>query len=309
VSIRRRLRLDRARGVHRATRVYELITFPFLVVALFHNHRIDAAYGMTWPRRFRLAWRMYRNSWRVPAATSYKAHLAMAVKLLEVPPSTEGVVVECGCFQGGSSVNLSLACDAVGRELVLYDSFEGLPEPEPGEKYGGDGSYEGAFKGSLETVQANIAAGGVLERCTFRKGWLKDTLPHHTEPVVMCFIDVDYQASLHECIQHLWPKLTDHGFLFIDEYALVGYCALFFSERYWRDYFDTNPPGLYGAGTGVGLGQYYLGPFLETPPLQSCSSVAYTWKGSNAVWDYYPEDIAAGRGPVRRRDPKGPPTA
>jgi O-methyltransferase len=292
----------------RAQRVYELVTLPVLVVSLFHNRRIDPAYGMTWRRKFRLVWRMYRNSLRVTAATSYKAHVAMAVKLLEVPPSTKGVVVECGCFLGGSSTNLSLVCDIVGRDLILYDSFEGLPPPEQGEKYARRGMGTGAFKGSLETVQANIARGGALDRCVFRKGWLKDTLPQHTEPVVMCFLDVDYQASLHECVQHLWPKLVRHGFVFIDEFALVDYCALFFSERYWRQYFDTTPPGLFGAGTGVGLGHYYMGPFLEAPPLQSCSSVAYTWKGSNGFWDYYPEDIAAGILPERqRRRPQGKP--
>ena len=39
----------------------------------------------------------------------------------------EGVVVECGCFLGGSTANLSLVCEVVGRELIVYDSFEGLP--------------------------------------------------------------------------------------------------------------------------------------------------------------------------------------
>ena len=60
----------------------------------------------------------------------------MAVKLLEIPPEVEGVVVECGCYLGGSTANLSLVCEIVGRELMVYDSFEGLPDPDPRDKYG-----------------------------------------------------------------------------------------------------------------------------------------------------------------------------
>jgi O-methyltransferase len=39
-------------------------------------------------------------------------------------------VVECGTYAGGSTANLSLVCALVGRELEVFDSFEGLPDPE-----------------------------------------------------------------------------------------------------------------------------------------------------------------------------------
>jgi O-methyltransferase len=269
--------------------VYDFVTFPVVVVALLHNPRIHPAYGMTWARKFTLGWRMYRNSFRIISGTTWKAHLAMALKLLEIPPEVEGVVVECGCFQGGSSANLSLACEAVGRDLIVYDSFEGLPVPAAGEKYGIPGKG-GGFRGTLETVRANIGRGGAIDRCTFRKGWFRDTLPDHSEPVVLCFIDVDYQASLHDCITNLWPHLVDHGYVFIDEYVLVDYCSLFFSERFWRTNFDTTPPGLIGAGSGIALGQYFVGPIFEHSPFQTPESIAYTYKGSSGFWDFYPDD-------------------
>jgi O-methyltransferase len=109
---------------------YHAASLPIAVLFLFHNRRIHPRYGMTWARKLQLAWRMYRNTRRIATGTSYKAHLAMATKLLELPPATEGVVVECGCWKGGSTTNLSLVCDIVGRELIVYDSFEGLPAPE-----------------------------------------------------------------------------------------------------------------------------------------------------------------------------------
>jgi hypothetical protein len=231
---------------------------------------------------------MYRNTRRVFTATSYRAHLAMAVKLLEIPPSVEGVVVECGCFLGGSTANLSLVCDIVGRDLIVYDSFEGLPPADPHDKYANP-KDEGALRGDLEVVRRNVARLGIVERCTFRKGWFSETLPRHEEQVVLCFLDVDFQASLHDCVTNLWPHLTDKGYMFVDEYVYVDYCALFFSERYWRTYFDADPPGLVGAGSGVGVGAYYLGPYSERLPIQAPSSIAYTRKDFCGLWTYYPE--------------------
>ena len=63
----------------------------------------------------------------IQTATSFKAHLAWPRSCSRSGPRRDGVVVECGCFQGGSATNLSLVCKLADRELVLYDSFEGLP--------------------------------------------------------------------------------------------------------------------------------------------------------------------------------------
>ncbi len=54
---------------------------------------------------------------------------------------------------------------------------------------------KGSFRGDLEVVQQNVRDHGVIERCTFRKGWFSDTLSHHTEPIVLCFVDVDLKCD------------------------------------------------------------------------------------------------------------------
>ena len=134
----------------------------------------------------------------------------MAVKLLEIPPEVEGVVVECGCYLGGSTANLSLACEIAGRELIVYDSFEGLPSPDPGDRYGI--ARPRAFcKADLDRCKENVQRHGAIDRCTFVKGFFADTLAHHDRPVVLCFLDVDLQASLHDCVINLWPLLTEKG--------------------------------------------------------------------------------------------------
>ena len=210
---------------------HRLVDFPFAVIYLLTDRGIDPAYRMGWWRRIRLALRMYRNTRRILSLTSYKAHLAMAVKLLEIPPEVDGVVVECGCYLGGSTANLSLVCEIVGRELIVYDSFEGLPAPDPRDKYGNPFT-EGVLDADLEQVKANVRRYGAIDRCTFVKGFFADTLPQHEQPTVLCFLDVDLQGSLHDCVINLWPHLTEKGYVFIDEYVFSDYCALFYSERY-----------------------------------------------------------------------------
>ena len=112
-----------------------MVSFPATAFFLFINPRIHPAYGLGWRKRLGLAWRMWRTTRGVWTGTSPKAHLAMAVKLFEIPPEVEGVVVECGCFMGGSTANLSLACEITGRRLIVYDSFEGLPPPRGNDRF------------------------------------------------------------------------------------------------------------------------------------------------------------------------------
>jgi hypothetical protein len=82
------------------------------------------------------------------------------------------------------------------------------------------------------------------------------------------------------------------GYVFIDEFAGTDYCALFYSERYWKEHFDRTPPGLIGAATGRALGEYYIGPWSERGdhPMQHATGAAYTRKSMSGHWTYYPPD-------------------
>jgi O-methyltransferase len=263
-------------------------TSPAAAFFILYSAKIDPAYRMTTWRKAALAWRMGRTTRKVVTGTSWRAHLAMALKLLEMPPDEPGVVVECGSFQGGSTANLSLICSIVGRELIVYDSFEGLPPPTEGDwvanEYG-----TGLYAGSLETVKDHVCRYGNIDVCTFRKGWYSETLPKHREPIALAFLDVDYQQSLHDCLINLWPKLRPKGFVFLDDYLYLELCAVFWSERYWKTYFDTTPPGLLGSGSGIPLGTFYPGPFQDWRMAHTRAGTAYTRKDLHGVWDFFPE--------------------
>jgi O-methyltransferase len=268
---------------------YNMLSASIAALRILNSELIHPAYRMTVWRKIALGLKMYRASRRIPMARSYKAHLAIALKLLEMAPEAPGDVVECGSWKGGSTTNLSLVCQIVGRKLKVYDSFEGLPEGVPGDREAKN-YKKGDYAGSLDEVVSNVRRYGAVECCEFIKGWLEDTLPLLKSPVALAALDVDLEASLNACVRYIWPNLTDKGYIFTDEFMSLDYCALFFSEKFWRDHFSCVPPGLIGAGTELALGGYYIGPWVERAlhPSQRTANLAYTRKDMTAYWAFYP---------------------
>jgi hypothetical protein len=161
----------------------------------------------TW-KKLSLGWKFYRNKLSIPSATSAGVQLMMALKLFEMPPDVPGVVVECGTFKGGTAAALSLACKITGRELFIFDSFEGLPAGLPNDR---EAKYyaKGDWAGTYDEVITNLKKGGDFNRCTFVRGWFDQTLPKFDREVVLAYVDVDLEASLDTCIRSLWPRLSD----------------------------------------------------------------------------------------------------
>ena len=130
------------------------------------------------------------------------------------------LIDKTSCFNGGSTISLSLACAMTHRRLFVCDSFEGLPEPDDDEKL--DINAHSAFSntiyrweraefrsaGGLEGVKATVQKFGNIEACEFVKGYFVDTLSTlDTESIVLIFEDADLKSSVQCCLKSLWPKL------------------------------------------------------------------------------------------------------
>ncbi len=217
-------------------------------------------YGVGFWKKCQLIVRMAWNNTQIISGSSFMEHIVMATSLLRLPKQTEGVVVECGTYKGVSAANLSLICEIIGRKLVIFDSFEGLPEPT-GEDKGHAligtreiHTYEkGSWCGALEEVRENIRQYGAVGVCEFNKGYFENTLPHFKEKCVQVFVDVDYRSSLETCVRYLWPLLQDNGCFYTHEAGHHEISSLFFSDKWWSEQLGLVPPGLIGAGTGLGL--------------------------------------------------------
>jgi len=276
------------------TKAHYVLSVPIDILFILNSKQIHKSYRLTLFKKLTLGFRMFLNTIRIRTQTSYKSHLAMALKILETSPDVPGDIVECGTWKGGSAANLSCVCKIVGRKLLIYDSFEGLPEGIQGDRQA-KFYKKGDYCGTLEEVKKNISGYGEIESCEFVKGWFRETLPHLNSPILLAFLDVDLEASLDTCVRYIWPNLVERGYIFTDEFVAMDYCALFYSEKYWRKNFDRIPPGLIGVGTGLPLGGYYIGPWAErhAHPTWHPNAGAFTRKDLSGYWDYYPDEDKA----------------
>jgi O-methyltransferase len=227
----------------------------------YFSSESGAEYGIGFFRKLRLLWLMYRNRFRIVTASGFLDQVVMVTDILRVPKDVRGVVVECGSYQGGSTTNFSLVSAMVGRELHVFDSFAGLPEPSAADKLHKVPSLleirtfsKGSWCGTLETVTENVRRYGDLSVCRFHQGYFDQTLPQFKEPVVFGFCDVDLRASLEPCVENLWPLLRDRGQLFTHEANHMEIAGLFFEPDWWQSRgLERVPPGLVGGGSGIGL--------------------------------------------------------
>jgi len=146
-----------------------------------------------------------------------------------------GAIVECGVWRGGSMMAAALALMARGdtsRELWLYDTYTGMSEPTAA-----DASHRGESaaaqlartkrgqgvwcEAGLDDVRANLLSIGYpQERIHFVEGKVEDTIPA-TLPGTTALLRLDtdwYESTRHELV-HLYPLLSRHGVLVIDDYG------------------------------------------------------------------------------------------
>jgi len=170
--------------------------------------------------------------------------------IIASPQGRKGVVVEAGCFKGGSTAKFSLAADLVGRTLVVFDSFEGIPENvEPHDKniFGGNASFKkGDYCGTLEEVKSNVKQFGRIDCCKFIKGWFEETMPGFKEPVSAIYLDVDLASSTETCIKYLYPLLEEGGVLYSQDGHLPLVIEVFNNDEFWLKEVGYKKPKIHG---------------------------------------------------------------
>lgn len=184
------------------------MAWPYDVRSFFSKH-MGKECGVGFMKKMRMVFLFMRNVRKIETASHWLGHLEMARQILNVPKWLEGDVIECGCYKKGGIANLSIVCSLVRRRLIVCDSFQGLPEPEDGDRVhclpdGRTNSYRrGMYECSLEIVRANMKRWGEMHTCEFVPGMFEDTLPIVEGPFVAAFVGIDLRKSLETCVLHL----------------------------------------------------------------------------------------------------------
>ena len=148
---------------------------------------------------------------------------------------SDGLMVECGCWNGLSSL---VMCEYLrarrpefkGEGFHIFDSFEGLSEPtaadtipaktiaELKQKFG---TVAGAFRARLEDVRAALSE---FPKIDFHRGWLPTSLEGQTEARYrFVHIDVDLYEPTLGAVAYFYPRLVEGGLIICDDYGSLAY--------------------------------------------------------------------------------------
>ena len=150
-----------------------------------------------------------------------------------------GALVECGVWKGGAAGMMALAHlraePTQARDLHLFDSFEGLPEPDRAvdgrlaTEYS-DKQDSGALRPIGECVGPLQANRELLERrvnypvdrINYHVGWFEDTVARDAPDVgaiAVLRLDGDWYSSTRVCLENLYPLVSPGGVVVIDDYG------------------------------------------------------------------------------------------
>jgi len=150
----------------------------------------------------------------------------------------EGDIVECGVWKGGSMMLIArklLQLNNTNRNLFLFDTFEGMSEPNEKDVSAIDNSTasellekENKLEGdnvwcysSLEEVKANLQKTEYpKEKIFYFKGKVEDTLPQPAvDKIALLRLDTDFYESTKHELETLYDLLVPGAVLIIDDYG------------------------------------------------------------------------------------------
>jgi O-methyltransferase len=144
-----------------------------------------------------------------------------------------GDLVEAGAWRGGTAILMRAVLKAYSdyrRRVFVADSFQGLPHPDAANypQDAGDTHHQlSPYLGvSLEQVKTNFDRYGLLDdQVRFLPGWFKDTLPGAPiERIAVLRLDGDMYESTMDGLVNLYDKVSDGGFVIIDDYGALPNC-------------------------------------------------------------------------------------
>ena len=174
----------------------------------------------------------------------------------------EGCIIECGVAEGGTAAMMALVnkrSSQIQRNIYLFDSFEGLPEPSNEDFIGSNtGDFirplaKGDCYGSIDAVK-NLFFNEIKiheSKVKFIKGWFQDTIPKFRlkEKISILRLDGDWYESTKIPLQYFYSNVSNGGVVIIDDYATCYGSRKAVDEFIIENHIDTEliPDGRGGA--------------------------------------------------------------
>jgi O-methyltransferase len=148
-----------------------------------------------------------------------------------------GDFVECGVWRGGSTqaaARTLIASGDTGRDLYLFDTFEGMPPPSDVDVRHDGRSAEELMAAAESPEKSMVWAMASLEdvrdgmakvpypadKVHFIEGKVEDTIPAGApERISILRLDTDWYESTRHELEHLYSRLSPGGVLILDDYG------------------------------------------------------------------------------------------
>ena len=171
--------------------------------------------------------RLFRQVRRHTLASRNRLNVLLELARTIEEQSIPGAIVECGVYRGGSAAVLASATRQ-GRDIYLFDSFQGLPPP--GDKDGAQAAQqyrEGWCAADPADVSAIFSRLQIpASRLHIVKGWFADTLKSVTVPAIaLLHIDADWYDPVKLCLETFFEAVSPGGFVVLDDYGRWEGCT------------------------------------------------------------------------------------
>ena len=149
-------------------------------------------------------------------------------RLLDRCLTLQGDLVEAGVGKGGTSLFLGSLARPVGKRVFSYDTFEGLPAPDPlyDNPYFRQGMYQASPSGKAHerSFSEGIQRFALEDTVVPVKGMFSDTMAELPSEQCFCFahFDSDLYRSTFTSLEAVWDCVVEGGVVAIDDYFHHG---------------------------------------------------------------------------------------
>jgi O-methyltransferase len=172
--------------------------------------------------------------WNVPHGHK-PCEIAEVCRALAERRGAQGeVIVEAGCWQGGSSAKFSILCKMFGYELWIYDSFQGV-EPMMAKDKEHSHDYSGEYAAPESLLRSNLETYGEPDVCSIYAGWFAETLAAGpiARPVRLAYLDCDLAKGTREALIGIVPALVEDGWILSQDFHIRPVRALLEAPDTW----------------------------------------------------------------------------
>lgn len=162
----------------------------------------------------------------LPSCLNYAKLFAIAAALFL--SRSQGVVLECGVFFGGTTAFMGRLQKALGitRQILAFDTFTGLPAPTAKDIEAGGSIYpEGFFnETSLQQVERLLRESGLTNDVKLVQGLVQNTLPGAlgSNFASFAFLDMDQYEGTYQALKTILAAQPGNLLAIIDDTSIPG---------------------------------------------------------------------------------------